>query len=115
LSHSSTPYTFVTACDLPFLDPSIIRHLCHLRPESAVAVVPFSEGGMEPLHALYESACKEIFECAIRQGERKIVAVLGRMNIVSVSYDEVRRIGGQSSSFINVNTPEEYAKLSLVT
>jgi FdhD protein len=108
LAHSSTAYSFVTACDMPFLDPAVIRHLCEIRMEGYDAVIPYSEGGQEPLHAVYSSTCKDVFENAIRKGERKILDILGRMNIRHVPYDEVRRVGGQAKSFLNVNTPAEY-------
>ncbi|HXE97884.1 MAG TPA: formate dehydrogenase accessory sulfurtransferase FdhD [Dongiaceae bacterium] len=108
LANSSTAHSFVTACDLPFLDPVIIRHLCDMREGDHDAVVPFSEGGQEPLHALYSSACKDVFENAIKTGERKILDILGRMNIRQVSYEELQSGGGQMKSFLNVNTPEEY-------
>ncbi len=108
LAHSSTAYSFVTACDMPFLDPAVIRHLCEIRMVGYDAVIPYSEGGQEPLHAVYSSACKDVFENAIQKGERKILDILSRMNIRHVPYDEVRRVGGQAASFLNVNTPEEY-------
>jgi len=112
LAHSSTEYSFVTACDLPFLDPVIIRHLCDLRTEGYDAVVPFSEGGQEPLHAVYASSCTDIFEKALLQGERKILDILVRMNIRQVPFDELQRVCGQTKSFMNVNTPEEYERIS---
>ncbi len=109
LTHSSTAHAFVTACDMPFLDHSIIRYLCHLQQkEGFEATVPYSEGGQEPLHGVYSSACKDIFDCAIKSGERKVVDILKKIHIREVTYDEVRSIGGQSASFLNVNTPEEY-------
>jgi len=109
LTHSSTVHTFVTACDMPFLDQSIIRYLCHLQQEGgAEATIPYSEGGQEPLHGVYSAACKDIFERAIQSGERKVVDILKKINIRNVTYDEVQSIGGQSASFLNVNTPEEY-------
>jgi molybdopterin-guanine dinucleotide biosynthesis protein A len=114
LAHSSTAHTFVTACDLPFLDPVIIRYLCDIRTEGYYAVVPISEGGQEPLHALYSSACKDVFENAIQQGERKILDILGRMNIRQVTDDELQRVGGQTKTFLNVNTPEEYEGIRTV-
>ena len=73
------------------------------------ATIPYSEGGQEPLHGVYSSTCKDIFESAIQSGERKVVDILKKINIRNVTYDEVRSIGGQSVSFLNVNTPEEYA------
>ena len=109
LTHSGTPHSFVTACDLPFLDPTIIRYLCDICTGGGYdAVIPLSNGGQEPLQAVYASACKGVFENAIQQGERKILDILGRMNIRQVTYDEVRSVGGQANSFLNVNTPEEY-------
>ena len=72
------------------------------------AVVPLSDGGLEPLHALYSTACKDIFEGAILEGERKIVDILGRMNIRQVNQDELQGVGGQTRLFLNVNTPEEF-------
>ncbi len=108
LTHSSTAHTFVTACDLPFLEPAIIRHLCDMRIGDYDTVVPLSKGGLEPLHAVYASACKDVFENAILQGERKIIDVLGRMNIRQATAEEVQSVGGRTTSFFNVNTPEEY-------
>ena len=108
LLHSGTACSFVTACDLPFLDPIIISYLCELCTEEYDAVVPISDGGMEPLYAVYSSAAKDVFESAIKQGERKILDILDRMNIRQITYDEVLSVGGQANSFLNVNTPEEY-------
>jgi FdhD protein len=114
LVHSRSAYAFVTACDMPFLDPDLISYLCDARQDECDAVVPFSDGGQEPLHALYSAACRDIFENAIRQGERKILDVLGRMNVRQVSCDELRSAGVKESSFVNVNTPEEYEKIGIV-
>lgn len=114
LAHSTSAHTFVTACDMPFLDPDIIHYLCAARQGECDAVVPFSEGGQEPLHALYSAACSDIFENAIRQGERKILDIIGSMDVRLVSYEELQGAGGHGSSFLNVNTPEEYERLRTV-
>ncbi len=114
LAHSSSPRSFITACDMPFLDPAIIHHLCAVCAEGFDAVIPYSEGGQEPLHAVYSSACKDVFKNAIRNGERKILDILERMNVRHVTYDEVKRFGEQGASFLNVNTPEEYEGIRIV-
>jgi FdhD protein len=111
LVHSNTAHTFVTACDLPFLDAATVRSLCAIDAGDCDAVVPVNDGGLEPLHALYGTACKDTFEKAIQQGERKIVAILATMNIRQVSGDELLNPVGQVSSFMNVNTPEEYEEI----
>lgn len=111
VTHSSTAHSFVTACDLPFLNPAVIRHLCSIRNEGYDAVVPLTESGLEPLHAVYSSVCKEIFANAIEQNERKIIDILGRMNIRQVTCDELMNVGWLNSSFLNVNTPEDYNRI----
>ena len=108
LAHSGSAYSFVTACDMPFLDQSIILYLCDLLQEGYDAVIPYSEGGQEPLHAVYSSKCKDVFDKAIQRGERKILDILENVTVREVPYGEVQRIGGQAVSFMNVNTPEEY-------
>lgn len=45
LAHSGTAHSFVTACDMPFLDPAVIRNLCGMRNGGFDAVVPYNEGG----------------------------------------------------------------------
>ncbi len=109
LAHSDTPHTFVTACDMPFLDPSIISCLCRLQlAEGFEATIPYSEGGQEPLHGVYSAACKDIFDSAIQNDEKKVVDIIKKIKIRNVTYDEVQSFGGQSASFLNINTPEEY-------
>jgi molybdopterin-guanine dinucleotide biosynthesis protein A len=108
LANSRTERTFVTACDMPFVDQNIIRHLCNLQQDEYDAVIPYSEGGQEPLHAVYNSKCKDVFECAITNGERKILDILPRMKTQLVTWEEMKVVDGSVEGFLNVNTPEEY-------
>jgi FdhD protein len=112
LVHSSTERTFVTACDMPFVDTATIRYLCELQQSGFDAVVPFSAGGQEPLHAVYSARCREVFENAIQGDERKILDILARMNTRLVSWEEIQGVSGSVRSFLNVNTPEEYGAIS---
>jgi molybdopterin-guanine dinucleotide biosynthesis protein A len=112
LAHSSTERTFVTACDMPFVEPAAIRYLCDLQQGRYDAVIPFSAGGQEPLHAVYATQCKAVFENAIQDNERKILDILARMNTRLVTWDEIQLVNGSVKSFLNVNTPEEYSAIS---
>jgi FdhD protein len=109
LAHSTSHRTFITACDMPYIEPDTIRHLCQLQQDGYDAVIPFSSGGQEPLHAVYAAACKDVFEKAILKNERKILDILERMNTRLVTWEEIQDINsGARRSFLNVNTPEEY-------
>jgi FdhD protein len=112
LTHSSSERTFVTACDMPFVDPATIRHLCDLQQSGFDAVIPFSSGGQEPLHAVYAAACGDILEQAIKGNERKILDIIERMKTRLVSWEEIQAITGSDRSFLNVNTPGEYGAIS---
>lgn len=113
LFHSKTERTFVTACDMPFVNPDIIRYLCDLQQDGGFnAVIPFSSGGQEPLHAVYTFSCKQILEDAILGNERKILDILERMQSRLVPWEEVQKIGKSMSSFLNVNTPEEFQAIN---
>lgn len=115
LAHSSNDYSFVTACDMPFIDPIIVRYLCDAEKMRYDAVIPCSQVGLEPLHAVYSSACKDIFENAIQNGERKIQKILHKVRVRLVSYEELGDAGGHiTSSFMNVNTLEEYKAILTV-
>jgi molybdopterin-guanine dinucleotide biosynthesis protein A len=97
---------------MPFIDSSAIRYICELQQSGYDAVIPFSGGGQEPLHALYSAKCKDIFENAIHRNERKILDILTQINTRMVSWDEMQGISGSVDSFLNINTPEEYAAIS---
>jgi FdhD protein len=114
LANSRTERTFVTACDIPFVDHHIIRHLCSLLEDTHDAVIPFSEGGQEPLHALYRSKCKDLFERAINNSELKIIDILPQLNKRTVTWDEMRSVEGSDVAFLNVNTPEEYGNIQTI-
>ncbi len=112
LKHSSSQRTFVTACDMPFIETETIRYLCELQQKGFDAVIPFSSGGQEPLHAVYSTSCGDILEQAIKGNERKILDILGRMKTRLVSWEEIQGICSSDRSFLNVNTPEEYGAIN---
>jgi molybdopterin-guanine dinucleotide biosynthesis protein A len=106
--HARGP-VFVCGCDMPFLNPALIRHL-RSRLEDADVVMPRHGGDYEPLHAVYTRACLEpIRRCIERQG--RSTDFLPEVRPLVVDEDELRRFDPDLRSFTNVNTPEEYAAL----
>jgi molybdopterin-guanine dinucleotide biosynthesis protein A len=72
LSHSTTPHIFVVACDMPDLNDTLIRQLV-AKADGNDVVIPESEGGMEPLHAVYGKGCLPAMEKTLSSGKRRIV------------------------------------------
>lgn len=101
--------TFVCACDMPFLNPTLIRHLGALA-EGMDVVIPRHGGEYEPLHAVYTPACLEpIRRCVHRHGRN--TGFLNEVNVRIVEVEEIRRFDPDLRSFVNVNTPEDYARV----
>jgi FdhD protein len=112
LTHSMTSRTFVVACDMPELNPELIRLLCDA-DENADAVIPTNaEGLREPLHAVYARSALPALEGAIRADDRSILHLLEKVRTTIVSADDFKGIAGGKESFRNLNTPEEYEQVT---
>lgn len=100
------PYTFVVACDMPFVDPDVVEYLFE-RASGHDAAVPQLDDWFQTLHAVYRTdpmatACQR----ALARDEEKIVAPLFEVDYVTVDEAEIRR-HGTLDSFENLNTREE--------
>lgn len=110
LHHSSNPAIFAVACDMPYLNNGLVRHLAGQADQESV-VVPEGPDGLEPLHAVYGKGCLEaIEECLIRE-EKRIVSFFNRANVIMVQSEQVARFDESFASFSNINTPQEYYRL----
>lgn len=110
LAHSDTPSVFTVACDMPHLDPALIRHIVSRRGDCDL-VLPKSEHGYEPLHALYNKSALPAMAACLEQGRRRIVSILPQLKVSEISAAEVARFDPSFDSFSNINTPQEYYEL----
>jgi molybdopterin-guanine dinucleotide biosynthesis protein A len=111
LTEASFPFSFVAACDMPFLDPGVIEALISMRGDADM-VVPRTDAGFEPLHALYgKEACLGPMEANLKAGKNRIVDIFPFVR-VKVAY--ARDLGGTAvlaRSISNVNTPWDLVAL----
>ena len=110
LAQSANPSAFTVACDMPHLDPALIRHIASRRGDCDL-VLPKSEHGYEPLHALYNKSSLPVMESCLEQGERRIVSILPRLKVNEIPASEVAGFDPSFDSFSNINTPQEYYEL----
>lgn len=107
LMASSCPCNIVVACDMPFLNPRLLRYLAGLC-EGVDAVVPsLSPGTLEPLHAVYSKACVESIKAQLDNGNLRVDAFLGKVRVRYVGGEECRVLDPQLLSFFNINRPED--------
>lgn len=110
LTQSSTPYIFVVACDMPDLNEQLIRHIVS-RAEGVDVVIPESDSGLEPLHAVYGRSCLGAMDDALFSGRSKIIACFDQLRVDVVSRQDIAAIDPTFLSFRNINTPEEYFRI----
>jgi molybdopterin-guanine dinucleotide biosynthesis protein A len=103
LDASAEPWSLVVACDMPFLNRELLRHL--IKETSNVdAVVPCLGGQPEPLHALYSKACLAPMERMLQAGQLKIAPLFDAVRVRYVDEETIDRIDPHHLSFFNINT-----------
>lgn len=104
---------FFVACDMPFLNNTLIRHIVEMGSGFDV-VVPRISGMVEALHALYGKGCQARIQGLIDSGIYQIFRFFNQVSVRYVDEKEVRRYDPELRSFLNINRPEvlkEFAKL----
>lgn len=103
--HSSTSHTLCVACDMPCLNPALLRYLID-QGQDYEAVVPRIDDLPQAFHAVYRRSCLPLVEKQVQQGHLKVRDLFPMMNCRYVDMDEIKRFDPLLSSFTNVNTPE---------
>lgn len=106
------PYTFVVACDMPFLRVEPIAFLIHAI-DGQDAIVPWWDGDIEPLHAVYASRLRGRMGEAIEAGRPAVRQFLPTIQVDYIPEAVMRTVEGADESFRNVNTPEEAARFAV--
>lgn len=101
---------FVVACDMPELNPAVIRELCKVK-ESVDVVIPESPRGLEPLHSVYAKSSLPKIEEMLLSGNSRILSFLDIADVKVVSQCKIASLDHDYTSFRNVNTPEDYRQL----
>ncbi len=109
LQAATAPRVFVVACDLPFLNPKLIRRMLDASGEFDV-VVPETPDGLEPLHAVYGRSCLPAIEAAAAEGRWKISSFYPGLWVDRLPIDPKDWQVEGRSPFTNANTPDEWTQ-----
>ena len=97
-----TEHVLVAACDLPFLNVELLRHMARL-PRSYQALVPWRDGRWQPLHAIYARSCLEAVDAMAAGGGGSMQELLGRLNVRRLDEEEMDRLDPDGLSLVNLN------------
>jgi molybdopterin-guanine dinucleotide biosynthesis protein A len=110
LAVASHPLVALIAADMPFAQPKLLNYEIEVIQESGSdAVIPKTENGLEPFHALYRSStCLPLVKRAIDSDLWKMTSWHDQAMISILNPEITRKITGSNLTFMNLNTPEEF-------
>lgn len=121
LVNSTYEWVFISACDMPFINHHLIRHIASKRGNYD-AVVPksslqsflkgFTKEGLrgdytEPLFACYSKRLLSAMEETLLNNKRGLKDFLSTNKVKYINTREIKRYDPEVKSFINLNTLED--------
>ncbi len=106
LVHSASYHAFCTACDMPLLNPGVIKYMVKERDAYDV-IVPKTRDGLHPLHAIYSKQCLRPMRRLLDRDDLRIVNFFPQVRVRYIGETEIRKFDPHMRSLINVNTEEE--------
>lgn len=106
LVNSSALCALTVACDMPFLNQSLLRYMIELA-HGFDAVVPNIGGKIELLHAIYSTNCLEPIKRLLDSNVLQVLKLLDLVKTRYVTQVEVDRYDPKHLSFFNINTAND--------
>jgi len=110
LVHAGTEYAFVTACDMPLLQPGLVEALWGIC-DGCQAAVPIWGGIPQPLCGFYATSCSEILAGMIEAERLSIQDLLGDIRVRFLEEATVSAIDPQGLSFVDIDTADDYLRV----
>jgi molybdopterin-guanine dinucleotide biosynthesis protein A len=112
LSVASHQIIAVVACDMPFVNAKLLAYQRDiLLSEDLDVVVPSSEKGLEPLHAIYrKNSCLPRVRKTLEAGKGQLISWFPSVKVHILAPEESNTFDRRGLIFLNVNTPEELSK-----
>jgi molybdopterin-guanine dinucleotide biosynthesis protein A len=107
-----SPYAFVVACDMPFLRVEPIAYLINCI-DGQEAIVPWWDGDIEPLHAIYATALHDRMGQALSRSPHSVREFLPTIEVEYIPQTVMCRVQGADEAFRNINTPEDAARFAV--
>ena len=114
LRRSAAPKTFCIACDMPFLQPTVVAYLLEEAAGGWDIVIPRLPEGLEPLCAVYSVSLATRIEGLLDRGEKRIRTLIEGSRTRYVDVDELRPLDPRLLTFVNINTPDDLKRVTTV-
>lgn len=106
---STTPYSIIVACDMPFLKLDLLKYMVKVAEGYDIAI-PRVDNNVEPLHAIYSRNCIKTIERMFSEGELRVSNLLQRVNVRYIDEQEFNIYDPEHLSFFNINNKNDLDK-----
>lgn len=114
LLRAQSPDVLVLACDMPFINAGLLRHMVALIDESTDIVVPRVDGYPQGLHAIYKKTCIAPIAKQLTADRLKIIRFYDQMRVRCLDEPDYAKFDPEGRSFANLNTPQELEQARLL-
>ncbi|MDB4898111.1 MAG: molybdopterin-guanine dinucleotide biosynthesis protein [Firmicutes bacterium] len=112
LTASRFDHAFFCACDMPFVNEALVRHLAALAPGHDI-VVPQLDGEFEPMHAIYSRSLLPRIQAHLESRRLRLTSIFDGALLRAVTEAEIRQFGDPEQLFFNCNTPAEFEQAKI--
>jgi molybdopterin-guanine dinucleotide biosynthesis protein A len=102
------PRAWIVACDMPFVDASLLSYLARAIGGAYAAMPRSSIGGYEPLCALYSVRLLPTLEAMVSHGENAVQGIPRQADVRIVEETELVSAGVDPRRLFNMNTAADY-------
>lgn len=109
LYYASTPRVFVVACDMPFLNPEVIRYMASQSLDADITLAELAHG-LQTMHAVYSKSCQPHLELMVKSEKLRVQSLLdvSSLQIRKITESDIFPIDKNLRSFMNLNSPADY-------
>lgn len=104
-------WAIMVACDMPLVSADVFGYLCKLAAATHTdVVVPIVDGYEQTHYALYHRRCLPAIGKRLAAAEKKVTRFFSDVAVRKVTEDEICPLDPDLRSFLNANTPDEWAR-----
>lgn len=107
LFYATYDYSFVAACDMPFLNEDFIIYLINQLDNKHDIIVPQPPEGFQPLHAIYSKNCLSHIKKLLSVDKLKIAGFYKEVRLFPIVEENIKTFNKDGRLFLNINTPED--------
>ena len=101
---------FVSACDMPCVDSSVVAHLFDLIDDYDAVIPSWNPDMLEPLHAVYRRTA--LLSYLESHNSLSLRAMIHTLNSRFIPVDELRHYDPDLKTFTNINKIEELERIN---